>query len=121
MISDEYLDERIEEWADWVVRLDNHGLGYPHRTLEARLRDEGGVLISGTGYYCPPGNERAEEIERFIAELHKRNEELAIALRVYYLETGFTKHKAKKIKLSVTQFKIYVRMARMWLAGKLSH
>ena len=121
MISDEYLEHRLEEWADWVVRIDTNCMGYPRKTLEARLRDEGGVLISGTGFYCPPGNERAEEIERFVGDLYQQNKLLAIALRVYYLDEKSTLgHKAKKAGVSLAQYKIYLNMAKMWLAGRLS-
>ncbi|MCE3238127.1 MAG: hypothetical protein K0R24_1108 [Gammaproteobacteria bacterium] len=120
IISEHYLDNRLEEWADWLIRYNHHGLGYPSKTIEARLRDEGGVLISGTGIHYPPSNERAEEMERLVVELDAHNKQLATVLRVYYLDPGLIKHKAKKANVSFSQFKVCVKMAKTWLSGRLS-
>ena len=38
-------------------------LGYPHATLEARLRDEGGVLIAGKGLRLDQSDDQAEIVE----------------------------------------------------------
>ena len=119
-ITDEYLEDRLDEWADWSLRIEDNGLGYPRRTIEARLRDEGGVLISGTGCRPLPVHEKAEEMERFIVELYKHKDVLGKALRTQYLEVGTVKYKAKKANTSLSQFKVYVKMAKTWLAGRLS-
>ena len=120
MISDEYLDRRIDEWADWVARVDTNGLGFPNKSVEQRLREQGGVLISGTGLKLPPSNERAEEMERLIGDLHQSNPDLANALRAKYLTSGEVKQKAKRLGISAASFTVYVKMAKIWLAGRLS-
>ncbi len=119
-ISDTYLEERLNEWADWIVRYNAYGVGYPHKTIEARLREEGGILISGTGQFHPPTNPRAEEIERCLTVLNEQIPKLANAVRAYYLEPGLIKHRAKKAGCSYSQFRVLVDMAKVWLKGRLS-
>ena len=119
-LSDAYLEDRLTEWADWIVRYNAYGVGYPSKTIEARLRDEGGVLISGTGQFYPPTNPRAEEIEQCIKALNEQIPKLAKAVRAYYLEPGLIKHRARKAGCSYSQFRVLVDMAKVWLKGRLS-
>ena len=119
-ISARYLDGRLDEWADWSMLPYDNGLGYPKKTIEARLHEQGGVLISGTGARHEPTNERAEEIEFLLLELHKHDQRLSMSLRTYYLGDGLIQHKAKKAGFSYSQFKVFVDMGRAWMAGRLS-
>ena len=114
-----YLEERLTEWSDWIIRCNSYGVGYPRKTIEARLHEEGGILISGTGRYYPPTNPRAEEIEQCIKALNEEIPKLAKVIRVFYLETGLIKHRAKKAGCSYSQFKVLVDMAKAWLKGRL--
>jgi hypothetical protein len=116
----DYLDQRLIEWADWYLRQNDHGLGYPKKSIEARLMELGGFLIKMTGHYYPPSHTNAEEIEDYIRELAKQNRILADTLRSAYLGIGTGRQKAKRMQLSYTQFKVYLGMAKQWLAGRFS-
>jgi|GEM_PF-5985377 len=48
------------------------------------------------------------------------NEELANALRYYYLTSGSLRDKALKLNISHVHFKYCVDMAHQWLAGWMS-
>lgn len=116
----EYVKQRLYDWADWYSRGNLHGLGYPDRTIEYRLMKEGGVLIKGTGHKSPPTNESAEEIERLVNEMARQNEAMALALRYQYFNHGNLNKKAETLGISRTRFKNYLEMAHQWMAGRLS-
>jgi hypothetical protein len=115
-----YVECRLEEWADWYLRHGDLGLGYPKRTLEGRLMDEGGVLIKAT---LPPDlqcNAEAEEIEHFVVELRHQDARLATVLKEQYFGFGNAMSKAKRLKLSYANFRVQLDMAKHWMAGRLS-
>lgn len=116
----DYIESRLIEWAEWYLRDDDHGLGFPKKSIEAHLMELGGLLIKTTGYYYPPSHANAEEIEAYIRELAQQNRMLAETLRSAYLWIGTGKQKAKRMRVSYTQFKVYLGMAKQWLAGRLS-
>lgn len=115
-----YIDYRLELWADWCVRILDFGLGYPRQSLESKAMQYGGVVISGNMPKTLPTNADAEEIETLICDLAKQNLKLANALRVYYLEPGPIKSKAKKLSISYSQFKVFVDMGKQWITGRLT-
>ena len=116
----DYVEQRLIEWADWYLRRDDHGLGYPKKSIEAQLMELGGFIIKTTGCYYPPSHASAEEIELHLLALAKQNRQLADTLRGAYLLVGTSRQKAKRLQLSYTQFKVYLAMAKQWLAGRLS-
>jgi len=116
----QYVERRLEEWADWYLRYNDFGLGYPKKSLEARLMETGGYLVKTTGPVYPPENVEAEEIEGLVAEIARQTPKLAQALRAQYFDRGTLPFKARKIGVSRTQFKVYVDMGKQWLAGRLS-
>lgn len=116
----EYVKERLYDWADWYSRGNLYGLGYPDRTIEYRLMREGGLLIRGTGKKSPPTNAAAEEIEQCVNEMGQQNALMALALRYHYFTYGSLRKKSKSLGISHVQFKIYVDMAKQWLTGRLS-
>ena len=81
----DYVEQRLEEWADWYCRRDDHGLGYPKQSIEAELMALGGLMIKMTGDYSPLGHANAEEIEFHIHALAKQNRVLADTLRSAYV------------------------------------
>jgi hypothetical protein len=114
-----YLDERLNEWAEWYSHGNWHGLGFSPCTVEYRLMTEG-VVIKGTAPKHSASNEDAEEIESWVKEMSEQNFKMALALRYHYFTEGGFRMKAKKVLVSHTQFKKYVDMAHQWLAGRLS-
>ena len=68
-----------------------------------------------------PYDEDAEEIEQCVKKMAQQKPKTAEALRIQYLYRGTLHQKAKKINMSDTQFKVYVQMAKQWIAGWIAH
>lgn len=115
----EYVDERLQQWAEWYSRDNLFGLGYPSCSIEYRLMTEG-VIVKTTGPKSLPSNEEAEEIELLVNEIAKQNERIALALRCQYFGHRRSRERAKSLGVSYAQFRIYVDLGRQWLAGRLS-
>lgn len=114
-----YINKRLSHWANWFVHHGDFGLGFPHKSLEGRLIDNGGILTHSTIRYIP-SNGMAEETENLIKELAEQNTKLADALREYYFGTGNMVYKARRIGMSPSHFKVHVDTAKYWLIGRLS-
>lgn len=117
--NSQYVQRRLQIWADWYSRGCGFGLGYPRKNLMARLQEMGGVLIKPTGQAPLPTNAAAEEIEKLVGELAQRYRSLAECLREYYLGEGTMAQKAKRQAMSYAQFKICVDKAKVWLDARL--
>ncbi|MBL4647489.1 MAG: hypothetical protein JKY13_00795, partial [Gammaproteobacteria bacterium] len=87
----EYVDLRLNEWAHWYTGHVDFGLGYPKKTITARLIDEGGILINGTGRKPSFINNDAEETDELVCELASENMLLANCLREKYFGRGTVK------------------------------
>jgi hypothetical protein len=117
---DEYVEKRLQDWADWASRRDGHNIGYRKYNILYRIMKEGHQLINSTGEYYPPYYQAAEEIESLVKDLAEHNRKHATALREQYLSRGLQRSKAKKLGISESQFKVHVDLARAWLRGRLS-
>ncbi len=117
-----YIESRLQEWADWFLRGNNYGIGYPHESFITML-EKGLTAKKKKAFKLPilPTCESAEEIEKFVVEMLHQNRPMAEALRKYYFGREPTiQLKAKAFGISEPQFKVLLRMARQWLAGRLS-
>jgi hypothetical protein len=114
-----YVEERLQQWAEWYSRGNLYGLGYPPYTLEYRLMTEG-IVVRSTGPRPIPSHEEAEEMENLVKEMSHQNHKMALALRCQYFSSGALRIKAKKLHISHNQFKYYVDLGHQWLAGRLS-
>lgn len=117
-----YIENRLQDWADWFIRGNNYGIGYPPESFITML--EKGITVKRKGsakLSVLPTNESAEEIEKFVVEMSRQNHQMADVLRKYYFGREPTiQLKAKSFGISEPKFKILLRMARQWLAGRLS-
>jgi hypothetical protein len=114
----EYVESRLQEWVEWFFE-DSSGLGYPRRSMEYVLMTEG-IIDKTSGARRIPSNVAAEEIEALVLEMKKQNRRMAIALRIQYFEKRKSRDRSEALGISATQFRVYVDMARQWLAGRLS-
>ena len=119
-IASKYTERRLQQWAEWYGRC-NFGLGYPPRSVEGRLRDEGGVLSKGYGLKLPPSNPDAEEVEAILVELNSRSTQQANAVKFDYLLEGPLTVKAKKMGISRSQYIIYRDLGLTWIDGRLTY
>jgi hypothetical protein len=115
----DYVERRLEHWARWYSSGNYYGLGFHSETIEYVLMTVG-VMIKSTGIKPLPCDEEAEEIEALITEMKSYNSKMAAALRICYFENKKSRERAEEIEMSSTQFKLYVKMAKQWLSGRLS-
>lgn len=116
---DQYVEERLIEWAEWYKKGGDSGIGFSHRNMLARLREEGGLLISGTGAKSLASHPAAEEIEYLVRELAKRHFDRAKALQIYYFYPIEHELKAKRSGFKKTQYYTHLSLAREWIKGYL--
>lgn len=117
-----YVEMRLQEWADWFIRGNTYGIGYPRESAITMI-EKSITVKKKKDFKLPilPTNESAEEVEKFVVEMSRQNHQMADALRKYYFGREPTiELKAKDCGISMAQFKIFLRMARQWLAGRMS-
>ena len=114
-----YLEERLYQWADWYLRGNFYGLGYPSCSIEHRILLEG-CIQRNPGPKPLPSNEAAEEIEELVKQMAEYNVNMAQALRHQYFLTGTLRTKAAHLKMSHSHFKHCLDMGHQWLVGRLS-
>src|SRR5688572_24795799 len=95
-ISD-YIDDRLREWATWASSGFRLGIGYPPCSLEYRLMIEGHVERGYQGLVPMPEHASAEEMEALLCEMAAQHHKLAQIVRIYYLEAGTMKTKARRM------------------------
>ena len=115
----DYVEKRLEHWAQWYSLGNHYGLGYKSESI-AHVLMTIGVMIKSTGINSLPCDKEAEEIETLICDLHKQNEGLAHALHIHFLTEGSIRSKAKKFAIDRDRLSYNLDMARQWLAGRLS-
>jgi len=115
----QHVERCLDQWAAWVIKGEDWGLGYPRQSLEARLKAGGGKLIrTGRQHYLsdPPA---VLEIDRHIVALKQFEPLLASALYCEYLIVGTQVQRARRAGMPTTQFRLRVDRAKHWLAGRL--
>ncbi len=123
MNIEQYVESRLKRWAKWFSSKDNHGLNYQSKSLIYRMAHEAYVSIKNNTSSPLPVNILAEEIESIINEMFHENltfQRCAIALREEYLnKKKYQRERATAVGMSVTQFKMHVDKARVYIAGVL--
>ena len=114
-----YIERRLEHWAEWHSTGNYYGVGFHSETIEYVLMTVG-IMVKSTGIKPLPCDEDAEEIEMLISEMSVQNNELANALRIQYLYNGSTRTKSKEFRIPRPHLTRLTDMARQWLAGRLS-
>ncbi|MEO8964505.1 MAG: hypothetical protein ABI370_07530 [Gammaproteobacteria bacterium] len=114
-----YVEKRLDHWAQWYSTGNYYGLGFHSETIEYVLMTVG-VLIKSTSIKPTPCDEEAEEIEALIIEMAKHNIKMAMALKIQYLSKRKARDRSAELNVCATKFRIYVDMAKQWLAGRLS-
>jgi hypothetical protein len=115
----QYIEQRLNQWADWFGQDHYCGLGYPPFSMEYLLMTGATRSSKGSSDFISC-NEEAEEIEELVKEMSEYNYNMAIAIRCHYFTDGGLRAKAKKVNVSHMHYKNYVDMAHQWLAGRLS-
>ncbi len=114
-----YVERRLDHWADWFKSSNHYGLGFHSEKIEYILMTVG-MMIKSTDVKPLPSDEEAEEIELLVREMACHNSKMADALRIHYFDRKKSRDRANAIQMASTPFKNYVKMAKQWLAGRLS-
>ena len=114
-----YTEKRLEQWGAWARQHTSAGLGYPKRSIEGRLKEDGGVLPSTNTRGSLLAHEEAEEIERLVIELSQYFYEQAEVVKVEYLIYEPLNFKAKRLSMSRSTYITYRDLAMAWIDGRL--
>jgi hypothetical protein len=118
--SEKYVKYRLEIWGEWYSRGCDSGLGYSRKNIIARLCEEGGVLINGTGHKKLPTNVEAEEIEEIVKEIFQKQRDQAIVLQIRYFHPEEHEFAARRNGYTKTQYYSHLKLAHKWIEGYLS-
>ena len=91
-----YINDRLNQWADWRLHRDDNGIGYPRQCPYTRMQTN-----SGGGFYSPEINEAAMEIDQAVCALPDNLRQVAM---VMYTHTSTIEQKAKQCGVSVRTF-----------------
>lgn len=117
---DDYLEDRLAEWGEWLRTGNYFGIGYSNQSILNLIR-EGKIITRNKNFYAViETHERAEEIEALVADMATYKLEMAQVLRSYYLDHLSLRSHARKFNISHNQYNIYLKMAKQWLVGRLS-
>lgn len=123
MSIEEYVQSRLKRWARWFTSKDDPKLDYNEKSLIYRMIHEAYVSLKDNSSRQLPSNLLAEEIESIIHEMFHESltfQRCAIALREEYLsKKKYQSDRAMAVGMSVTQFKMHVDRARVYIAGVL--
>ena len=121
---DEYLELRLQEWADWFKDGDHtKALGFPKETIEYKVMREGLFAAARTGLRGTlPANTRAEEIESFVSFIHKENPKQCMVIRARYFAPRKTPVEAiaARIRMNKRTFEDQLKLAKYFIRGCLS-
>ena len=120
-VTTEYVEMRLQAWGRWARTASDGGLGYAGRTIEGRLRAEGGVLVrSGTGRHVEPVESGAEQMDRLVVRLGAVQPQWPEMLRKYYAADLTVEETARELGVSAPVVgQRWLPMARQRLAGIL--
>lgn len=113
------LDSRLKVWANWCIKNNDMGLGYPRASLFSLLEETGGLApyLMRNGQSRVLVNDIAEEIDRWLQKLSVVEPKLSKALRHFYLEQGSVKHASQYSGFSYSTLKRYCDLGRYWILG----
>lgn len=103
MAFNTYINDRLNQWALWLLQRTGGGLGYPHQSAFTRMAGGGRC----TTYISPDINERAWEIEKAVQSLRVELKECVI---VFYCKPGTIEQKLRE--LGCSRFTLYARLDR---------
>jgi len=112
------IDDRLSCWASWKKRQNiiTEGL---HGTILGRMIDEGfASLIHGQGLKREKEYPEEEETNAAIALMPRY---LRRVVCINYLSWAPQEEKAKRLKMSHSMYRDYLRMGKVWLHGHLEN
>jgi hypothetical protein len=117
-IYDDYVKERLIEWAKWFLK---GGYGAPGQQehIIAKLMEQGLITHGSSSSRYLPTHTEAEEIEALIQKLSMQHRLLADALRIRYLNSFSHQQRAKHLGYKESQYCFYLKAAHDWMKEEL--
>ena len=119
--------KRLTQWGNWCYQITTMGLGYSHKSLIAKLQEEGGIVISATAKVLVPSNEQAEEMDTLIERLAEQKPqgagkpEWAKTIRIHYtMQHKDIAERIQSTSLPRATYYRYLQDAQEWLSQYLS-
>lgn len=106
-----YIQIKILMWADWRVRRDNGGLGYPKKCAFVRT-------TSGGGFWTPEMDSECYAVDQQISALAAERKQIIL---VYYTQIGTHEQKAFRCGVSLSTFKRRIAEAEAELSKLLGY
>ena len=106
----------VELWAHWKRDRSHEPQGYPRRTVEGRLIDEGGLLIAGQGLKLETPADCVECVESAIVTM---NGDYRLVLEAKYLRKWTDAYTARKLGASISTMRRFLDYAYEWVGRYL--
>lgn len=106
----------LELWVRWRRERTEGPAGYPRRTIERRLVDEGGVLISGKGLKLETPADCVEIIENCVSSMEP---DYRLVLEGKYLRRWTDSYTAHKLGASVSTMRRFLEYGYEFIATRL--
>ena len=90
-MADEYINQRLIQWADWAVKREDGAVGFPRECSYTRLAGRSG----GAGFVSPDIDEDAMQVDKAVRELP---DYLCATVRKVYIDAGTIEQKAKDLR-----------------------
>jgi len=117
---DDYLTQRMEDWAEWYWKAQHDGLGHYQKNILAKLSDEGGVIHRNVNHRSPFENTSAEEVQRLLQSISQQDTQRGKALEIRYLYPKEHEAKAEQEGYTRSNYYSHLRLAHEWMKGYLS-
>lgn len=116
-----HLEKCLQEWARWYTQQKDKNIAFHHFSNESTLEGSFSFFrAKNSNHQGLPCSNIVDETEKLIVELSHYQTLLADVLRANYIQTGTQQSKAKKLGISLAQFKFCIKLAKAWLCGHYS-
>lgn len=110
-MANDDITQRMIRWAEWVLRSDGGGLGFPRECSYTRMQQRG-----GDGGYSLDVDIESSETEKAVQALEC---DLKLAVQVYYLASATRETQAQYLKCHVRTMERRIERAHVHIAQTL--
>lgn len=108
-----YIDARLVQWAEWRMRREDAGIGYPSQSAFVRMQPQPGNLEA----WSPAMHEEAAEVDQCVCALIDLRREVIMQM---YTRTSSIKQKADACFCSERTFFNRLHSAKVDILGYLN-
>ena len=105
----DYINHRLVCWAEWAIRRDDGGLGFPRQSHYTK------AFLSHSGRNVEEINEEAMEIETGVLLMRRSRDDLYLVVMEFYRRTGSAEYKAKKLHVCKDTMYSHLHQSHIWL------